>query len=239
MIEDMKTNWKIVLFAVVLSWGPLASGRIEKFTGEAKENGKLVYIEKHEVTFDDKDNVLTATTIYSDPDGKELGVLKSDFTRSLSLPEHVFTDDRTKGQYGIRRDSEKIILFNHDDGKSEETKVLTEPSDSSRLLVGCQGFSYYLKDKIEDLRSKKSQPVLFLIPGDLSSYRFVLEFVKEGPDKIFEFRVKIENWWLRAFAPTLEFKYDAKVARVVWYKGVSNIKNSAGKTMNVVIDYKY
>jgi len=54
-----------------------------------------------------------------------------------------------------------------------------------------------------------------------------------------DFKVKIENWFLRAFAPELEFKYDRKTDRIVWYKGISNIKSETGKNMNVEIEYKY
>lgn len=59
------------------------------------------------------------------------------------------------------------------------------------------------------------------------------------PDQTVDFKVKIENWFLRAFAPELEFKYDRKTDRIVWYKGISNIKSETGKNMNVEIEYKY
>ncbi len=214
----------------------------EVFKGEAKENGVLVYVEHHDVTFDDSGKVLTAVTKYVDPAGKTMGILNSDFRHSLNLPEHIFRDERTKAQYGIRREGDKVILFSQDDGKPELTKELKEKSDnsgSSVLQVGCQGFNYYLRGKIDDLRQAKSLPVLFMVPGDLSTYKFVLEYVRENPDQSVDFRVKIDSWLLRIFAPTLEFRYDQKINRIVWYKGISNVKNDKRKTMNVTIDYSY
>jgi hypothetical protein len=213
--------------------------RHEFFSGEAKENGKLVYIEKHDVTFDDQNKVLEAQTTYVDPQGKSVAVLNSDFRKSLSLPEHTFEDLRTKNKYGIRRDQNKIILFNQDYGQPEEAKELLDNNDKTRVQVGCQGFNYFLKDKIEELSQIKSLPVLFMIPGDLSTYKFTLNYIKKNADQAIEFKVKIESLWLRMFAPELEFHYDTQKQRIFWYKGISNIKNDKGQTMNVVIDYKY
>lgn len=211
----------------------------ELFSGVAKENGKIVYTEKHDVTFDDKGNVLQAETVYVSPNGKTLGTLKSDFKNSLNLPEHVFFDERAKGSYGIRRTEGKIVLFNQDNGKAEQNIELTEKNDQDRIQIGCQGFNYFLKNQLDQLKSAKTQPVLFMVPGDLSTYKFVLELVKENSDQTFDFKVKIENWFLRAFAPQLEFKYDRKIDRIVWYKGISNIKREDGKNRSVEISYEY
>lgn len=231
--------WTFIFTLVFFCSQNARAERHELFSGTAKENNKIVYVENHDVTFDDKGQVLEAATTYVSPSGKTLGVLKSNFRQSLSLPEHVFSDERTKGKYGIRRTDDKIVLFNQDDGKTEQTLELSEKKDRDRIQVGCQGFNYFLKGQIDEIKSKKIQPVLFMIPGDLSSYKFLLEFVRENPDQTFDFKVKIENWFLRALAPQLQFKYDRKLERIIWYKGISNIKNEDGKTMNVEIDYKY
>lgn len=228
-----------VVIQIVLVSPFVFAAKHELFKGEAFENGKLVYIENHDVTFDDKNNVLEAKTTYVDPAGKVLGVLNSNFRQSLSLPEHIFEDLRTKGKYGIRRANDKIILFNQDEGKPEVTKELDSIGDKNRIQVGCQGFNYYLKQGLDNLRKTKSLPVLFMVPGDLSTYKFVLNFVRENADGNIEFTVKIENLFLRIFAPELEFHYDPKKQRITWYKGISNIKNENGKTMNVTINYKY
>ncbi len=232
--------YKFILFLLLIFKINLAiAEKHDIFQGIARENSKIVYIEKHDVTFDDKENVLEATTTYWDPAGKRLAILTSDFRKSLSLPEHVFIDERTKGKYGIRRDGEKIVLFNQDLSKPEITSVLENQPDRDRIQVGCQGFNYFLKGKIDHLKEIKTQPVLFMVPGDLSTYKFVLQFETENKDQTVNFKVKIENWFLRAFAPELEFRYDKKINRIVWYKGISNIKNDSGKVMNVTIDYEY
>ena len=238
MILSLKNSLKFLIF-FFLGFSPALAEKHDIFQGIAKQDGKIVYLEKHDVTFDDKDNVLEAKTVYTNPAGKTLAVLKSDFRKSLSLPDHVFVDERTKSTYGIRHDGDKVILFNQDPGKLEATSTLDNQSDRDRIQVGCQGFNYFLKGQINHLKEIKNQPVLFMIPGELSTYKFVLHFVSESSDQIVSFKVKIENWLLRAFAPELEFRYDRKINRIVWYKGISNIKNDQGKTMNVTIDYEY
>lgn len=228
------------LLGILIVLSPMAlADRHDLFKGEAKEKGRLVYRENHDVTFDDANNPLEATTTYTDPNGTVLGILKSNFRRSLNLPEHIYNDNRTGNKYGIRRDGEKVILFSQEPGKAEATKEMSGDDEKNRLQVGCQGFNYYLKGKIDQIKSMKSQPVLFMIPGELTSYKFILNYLRENSDQTVDFNVKIENWFLRAFAPTLEFRYDKKINRIVWYKGISNIKNNVGKTMDVTIDYKY
>lgn len=231
--------FKIITIYFIFSLNCYAE-KHEYFTGIAKIEGKIVYEEKHDVTLDKSGNVIEASTVYSDLKGTTLGTLKSDFRKSLSLPEHIFIDTRTQGKYGIRRLADnKIEMFNQDFNKSEQTKLLTDTDDLSRVLIGCQGFNYFLKDEIDNLKRIKTLPVLFMIPGDLSTYKFILELIEENSEQILYFKVKIENWFLRAFAPELEFKYDRKIHHIIWYKGISNIKNDSGKNQKVEIDYKF
>jgi hypothetical protein len=211
----------------------------ETFIGEARENGILVYTEKHDVTKDANGQPIEAVTSYLNPEGKELGVLRSNFKNSLNLPEHVFEDYRSKAKYGIRRSGSKVEMFSQDPNEPEKTKTLESGESTERLQVGCQGFTYYLHGKVDQIKEKKILPVLFMIPGELSTYKFELEFIKENPDQTVDFTVKVENWFLRLFAPKLEFRYNKKINRIVWYKGLSNIKSDKGKLMDVVIDYKY
>jgi len=230
------------VFLIVTFLGEARAERHEFFSGVAKEVGgsdAVVYTENHDVTFDDKGRVVEATTVYVSPTGAKLATLKSDFRASLNLPEHIFIDEQSKNQYGIRRNKDNVVLFSQISGKAEEKLQLSTVDDKERVQIGCQGFNYFLKDQIESLKVSKTLPVLFMVPGDLSTYKFVLELLHENPDQTLDFKVKIENWFLRAFAPTLEFKYDRKINRIVWYKGISNIKNASGKNGVVEIVYSY
>jgi hypothetical protein len=234
----MSANFFKILLCLNFFILPAFALKHETFTGIAQSNGTIVYTEKHDVTIDDQGKVLEAITTYTDPKGQTLATLKSDFRISLSLPDHTYTDERTKGKYGIRRLNNLIEMFNQDENKTEQ-KLALKNEDLDRVLIGCQGFNYFLKGELDKMKLNKTLPVLFMVPGDLSTYKFVLEFIHEHPDQIFEFKVKIENWFLRAFAPEFEFKYDKKIERIIWYKGMSNIKDDKGKNQTVEINYKF
>ena len=79
-----------VLEFLVCVWGVTSANgamaaRHDIFRGTAREGGKIVYFEDHDVLFDDQGVVLEATTTYKHPDGKILAILSSDFRKSFRI----------------------------------------------------------------------------------------------------------------------------------------------------------
>lgn len=215
-----------------------ASESIERYRGEARgKNGELIYIEKHEVVLLNG-RVSKATTQYFDDRDKLIGILSSDFSKSLTSPEYVFEDKRHGDFHGIRIKDGQLFMFNREDGK-EESRALDQATNSNELFVGCQGLHYYLRDHMDSVRAQRNLPVKFLIPGNLDYYNFIMNYEEESKDGAVDFEIKIENWFLRLFAPSLNVTYDPKTGRLVRYKGLSNIKNARGKLQNVEITYFY
>jgi vacuolar-type H+-ATPase subunit F/Vma7 len=206
------------------------------YEGVAKIKGKVVYTEKHEIKYDNKKLIETETT-YSDSAGKTVGVLKNNYELSLTVPDHTMDDIRSNNKHGTRLKGNQIELFNQDAGKEEETKKIENKSDDG-LIVASQGLHYYLVENYEELKKKKVVPLLFLIPGRLDSYEFVLKY-KGLKNEVDEFEVEINNWFLKLFAPSLILNYDPKTKQLVYYKGLSNLKNEKGEMMSVEINYKY
>lgn len=225
-----------MILILLLSFNINASN-IESFYGDASIGGKKIYREDHEVIFDEKGKALEAETKYIDVDGNQIATLKSNFRSSITLPEHTYKDLRTGNMYGVRLEGKKVVLFQQEKDKEEKTKILDKDFAKDRLQVGCQGLNYYFRDHLEEVVAKKTVPVVLMIPGNLDTYDFKLHFVKQN-ENIYEFEVYIENWFLRIFAPKLEFKYDSKLRQIVWYKGLSNVADKNGKPQNVLIDYK-
>lgn len=224
--------------ALALLFSVYAEAKVETYSGEAKRDGKTVYTEKHIVRYDAGGNVIEAETTYRNTKGDVISVLKSDFRSSLTAPDHVITNLRTGNVQGLRTSREKIILFNKDDGKAEETKELAITPNESRIAFGCQGLNYYLLKNLDEFQQKQSLPIRFLIPGDLDAYNFEIKFVREV-DGIVEIEIEIDNWFLSLFAPKLKVKYDTKKKRIIWYEGLSNIKGEDGKNQSVTIVYSY
>lgn len=226
---------------VAVSPAPLAieapKNKIEHYTGEATLEGKLVYREEHTVTFAPDGKVLEAKTEYRDPENKLISVIVSDFAHSVTAPVHTVQDLRRGETYGIRYEGEKIVMYDSEKGEKEQTKVLKPGFADERLVIASQGLHYYMKDRLEELKTKKL-PIVILIPGKLDFYNFEMEFLKEK-DGILQFEVHIQSRFLRLFAPDLKVHYEPKSKRLVYYSGLSNILDEKGDNQSVVITYKF
>jgi hypothetical protein len=229
----------IFVLAVVVP-NTIFAARTEIYKGVAKSNGKIVYTEKHTVSFDDKDRVQTAVTEYFSPDEKLIADLKSNFSKSLTAPEHSFVDHRTQDAHGIRGEGEKVVMYSIHKGGKEKTKVVPAPAPGQdRLLFGCQGMHYYLRENMEMVNEKRQLPLLFLIPGQLDTYDFKLKYIKETANLV-DYDVEIDgSFLLRLVAPKLEITYDKEKKQLIRFKGPSNLLDDKGKTQKVEITYEY
>lgn len=226
---------KLLTFMLILTG--LAYGETQVYEGEARLEGKIVYIEKHSSVWADG-KVKSSVTEYISPDGKPLATLTNDYSKSLNIPAHTMIDHFHKNKHGVRYQNDKIVMFNQDDGEKEETEKI-EPDDfKGKLMVAGQGLHYYFINHTEDIISKGKLDIRFIIPGRLDSYNFFLKMKKTSSD-IAEFEIEIDNWFLRMFAPKLELVYDRKKGRLLRYKGLSNIRDKNKEIMKVDITYKY
>lgn len=215
-----------------------ATERIEKITGEAKKNGVSAYTEQHRTSYDSNNKILTAKTAYVDPSGKTFAEISSDFSKSLSAPAHDFKDLRFDQSYGLRYEGEKLLMYVQESGEAEQTKeVQTEGKNA--LLVGCQGLAYYFRLNWKELVEKKTVPILFIIPGRLETYDFELKHIRTDERGVAEFDIKIKNFLLRLFAPSINLKYDTVKNRLLEYRGLSNLYDNKKNMQNVDIKYTY
>lgn len=226
---------KLFLFGIFLSL--LAYGETQVYRGEAKVKGKKVYEEVHTAELEGK-KILTSVTEYKSPSGKILGILKNNYSKSLNAPEHTMIDPVHKNSHGLRYEGDKLVLFNQDEGKKEETKKLDLDDMKGKLVVGGQGLHYYLVANLEEVIKKGELDLKFLIPGRLDAYNFYLKVVKKSEENV-QFEIEIDNWLLKLFAPKLKLIYDRKNPRLLKYSGLSNIKDEKKDLMNVDIEYFY
>ncbi len=218
-----------------LSW----ANQVISFRGDAKVDGKLVYVERHTTEYDEQGHILTAVTHYLDPSGKPLADLNTDFRENLAVPAHTFHNFRTGNEQGLRHDGDQIVIFDHDQGKDERIKVFTSKDADGRIFVAGQGLNFYVLEHLAELNDDKTLPLRLLIPGKLDAYDFALRRVHSSDPQVAEFEIKVENWFLKIFAPTLHVRYDVKSKRILWYQGLSNLKNDKGDNQSVTITYAY
>lgn len=233
---------KFYFFVLFLFLPPMSEAKIYQYSAEARDDsGKLAYTEKHVVSMGPDDKVVSSSTEYLDALGVVISILKTDYQNSLTAPAHVLEDLRNQSRHGIRVVENNTVMFYQEKDKSEQTKIVSSQNKSEdAIVVGCQGLHYYILENLEDIRKKRRLKLDFLITGNLETYRFDLNLVKDDKESgMAEFEINIHNWFLRLFAPKLIVRYDTKLKRITYYKGLSNIPDSKGKMQNVAITYQY
>lgn len=225
----------LVLMATQSAWG----NTTVRYRGIAKNGDHVAYVEDHTVEYADSGRLLSALTLYASEAGKPIAEMRSDFRDSLTVPSHVITDFRTGNVQGLRREAGRLVLYDRDAGKPERTRTLRDADADNHILVGCQGLNYYLLENIERIRPDAVLPLRFLIPGKLDYYDFQLARAHEHGAGTTEFEITVKSRILKLFAPKLLVRYDRNLKRIVWYKGLSNIKNDQGHNQSVTITYIY
>ncbi len=226
---------KIWLLALLLFAPALASGAsvVRVQYGEARDlQGNLAYEETHTIEYDGE-RVLGSDTVYSDADGNQIARMTSDYSRSVSMPTYVFTDDVRGNREGLRIENGRYVIFSQEKDESERTAAL----DDTANVFSCQGWHYFLVERLS--RLEQGDIVLNLIlPSQLRPFGFEVQQVDSQGDLI-EVRLQLENWLLAMFAPSLRLVYDRSTSRLVEYEGVSNIPDENGERQNVKISYEY
>jgi hypothetical protein len=229
-----------LLFSLLIS--PNANANVQtktiRYFGEARKDDQIIYREFHEVTYSPRNKLLKSKTEYKAPEGGVLCSLDSDYTLHSSAPTHTVFDYQTEEYYGIRYENNELVMFHKYKDASEKTKKI-DASSKDQTLVAAQGLNYFILENIEVLESKENIPFTFLIPGRLDEFNFVLKKVNQPSDESLDLELKVKSFWLKFFAPKMLLKYDKIKKRLVYYKGLSNIRDKNGDRQVVEITYSY
>ncbi len=216
---------------------------VERYEGTAKDlDGKLVYREIHEVTYESappSGRVLSARTRYVNPDGTVRAELDSEFTGPSFLPAYTFKDHKLGVLEGVRLEAGSSSLAVFHQGKSK--KIDFQPD-----WVGGQGFHYFSRASLEKIAGGEKRLLEFLIPSRLENFSFQIrkgeesQTEKRRPDqRQIDVVLEVQNWILRLFAPKIIATYDMDSRRLLRYLGPSNIQTDKGDVQTVRIDYQY
>jgi hypothetical protein len=226
------------LFACCILVLNSAQSKILYYSGEARKDDQIVYREFHEVSYGQKNTLLKSKTDYKGPDGSLLSTLESDYTQNSNAPTHTVTDYITEEIYGIRYEDKNLIMFHKNKNDLEKIKKI-EWISKDKVFVAAQGLNYFIVQNIEDLETKESIPFTFLIPGRLDEFNFLLKKIKNPLEETLNLELKIKSFWLKFFAPKMLLKYDKIKKRLIYYKGLSNIRDRSGERQVVEITYSY
>lgn len=225
---------KLFLFCLLLV--SKAYSETQVFEALAKSEGQVVYLERH--TADYAGNTLVkAVTEYFDANGKSIGLLSSHFGQSLSAPEYVLHDTRHGSSLGLNWVDHKPEVFTREKGKA---RVVMRPElvDGKEALVSGPGLIYFVGQNLEQILTKDHLNFKYLIPGRPQAFDFTIKTIAHGPE-LAEFEIKMRSWVMNIFGPRVRLIYDVKRKRVLFYEGLSILRDPDGKMMSVDVEYKY
>ncbi|MBH47770.1 MAG: hypothetical protein CME71_06330 [Halobacteriovorax sp.] len=217
------------LFCLLIFISAPVWASVEYISGEAKSRtGELKYKEQHTMTFDGQD-LKRVETKYFNTQGEEFASLLSIFESSSLLPTSVFSDKRTGKieKTEVVGDKYKVTTIDaKGQAKSDELKI------DSNMLCG-QGYHNYIRANLNSFKEKEIREIKFIIPSRRDYFSFDLSLLKQDKETK-TFKLAITNWLLKMFADSIEVDYDHK-GNLLAYRGLSNIQDSEGNNMDVVI----
>ncbi len=202
----------------------------ERFRGVARfADGRVAYVEEHLVRLEGERPV-SAETRYLDAEGRPIARLDSDYRTDLFAPDYEFVDWRRGAHHRVQRAEDGVLLR---DG--EERRLL--PLPPGRPLVAGQGVDRFIRAHLAALARGEERAVLLALPGRLAAYEFRVrgEALPAGLTRV---HLEPRNFILRLLAPSIAADYDA-AARLRRYRGVSNLTDADGGSLEVDITYAY
>jgi hypothetical protein len=212
-----------------------AYSETQVYEGSVRYEGRFIYAERHTLLLDN-DVLISSFTEYNDPQGKKLGFMKTDYSRSLYAPEFLFKDERARYVQGLRRSGPVIEAFGQGpEGKAEVAKII--PSGRRPLVAG-PGLFQFAARNMDKIISHGVLRFQYLIPGKLQIYDFIIKVLHHDTLKA-EFEVRLESWWLSLFTPRLRLIYDVPQRRLLSFEGLSGLRDEDGDMISVDINYNY
>lgn len=227
----------LLLTALWLGLSALAvadSGNAEGFA-YSEDGKKLLYTEVHHW------QGVLHTVEYFRPDGKLVSVNELDSSSSFISPVYKqyypqarFADG--KFAEGAQWRDEKLVLFSGD----KEKVVEFQPP-----LVLSSGFYHFILDHWRELQAGQSLSFDFAVPSRFSTVRLRMHALADGGSAVvdgdpnwFYVRVEVANSLLRWLVKPLTVALDDK-QRLMFYHGISNVRDDRGDTPQVLIRYRY
>lgn len=212
--------------------GAARASDVERFTGEARgRDGAVLYREEHAV-HRSGERLLSATTTYRDAAGREIAVLRTDFSADPYAPGYVFEDLRSGAVEEVAVGDGRVALR-----AGPRTRTLAAPGD--RRLVAGQGLDRYVRARLDEVLAGARLEVAYPIPSRLDAYDLRLRVLGPADGATVRVRAEFSSWVLRLLAPALDVDYDVRTRRLVRYRGPSNLSFDGGVNPTVEITYAY
>jgi hypothetical protein len=224
------------LLALLAAFVPLSALAAEQlFTGTARRaDGSVAYLEEHRVQLEG-DRLVAAETRYLDAAGQPIARLASDYSRDPFAPDYSFEDLRSGTEESVRLGPGGAEL------RAGERRLTVALPPGGRVLVAGQGLDRFARHHLAALERGEELQVRMALPSRLDTYGFRLRAVARpgaDPDTILV-RIEPSSALLRLLAPAIEAEYRRQDGRLLRYRGVSNLADADGRTLQVDIRYAY
>lgn len=186
---------------------------------------RLLYTESHWTSFRDG-RPQARTVLYRCADGTPFARKEIDYSVSVLAPAFSFRDARHGYQEGMRWRNGRPYVWHVEAGRRDE-RPLTAAAD----LVADAGFDEFIRERWQTLADDGRQSLRFALPSRLDSYAFKLRAdgqrqYRNAPAQAFTLRL---DGLLGLVAPDIEVVYGRENRRLLRFKGISNIRDDAGK----------
>lgn len=204
-------------------------------TAFAPESRQPIYTERYTEQFNADGKLVTGTVLYREYDGAALGEKFLDYAPHPYAPAFAFTNVKTGYQESVRwLPDGKVRLAHREPGQDEQEKVMSIPEPA----VADAGFNQFMRDNIAALKNGETLEFNFLNPARLTWFRFTARRTAQTDDSI-TVLIAPANTVLRWLVEPIELVYSEPEARLLHYRGLTNISLSGSKTINAHIDYEY
>lgn len=214
-----------------------ASRRLISATAKSVD-GRVVYVERHEISLSEKGRPLRARTEYIRQNGGQRAELMTDLSQGLAAPGYVFSDESDGSSHGVEVRTDEFVVWKKSGKSPREEKILRKDIFPPGALVAAgQGLHFYLSENLQSIPREGFTRVKMLIPGRLDYYSFRLSVEKEDERSV-SFKMEVDNMLLRLFVSSLRFRYAKSTGRLLSYSGLSNLPDEKGNLQSVEIEYE-
>lgn len=224
------------LAAMTVSVSAFANVPITHYVGTAfDQTGHELYTESHWISRNAGET--ERLILFRCPDGKAFARKRVEDAGHAESPLFELDDSRYGYREGVRiaSNGKREVFVRRGTGQTEQTALL----ESVPRLVVDAGFDRFIATHWNALAAGKKQRVEFLLPSRLRTYSFMLS--PRGADQIdgkpvLRFRLELDAWFGFAL-PSIDMAYSTDTKAIREYTGVSNIRGSDGKNLNVHIEF--
>jgi hypothetical protein len=206
------------------------------FTGYARDldTNALLYVESHSVADAGTAHEMRVV-IYRCADGSPFARKELNYAGDRLAPEFRFEDSRSGYAEGLIRGRRTLEAFERSGANAERRAA----SIAGEGLVADAGFDEFVRARWEALERGETLDAPFLVPSRLDRVPFRVRKVGEaqvGGETATVIRLSLAGV-LRFILPDIEVSYRKRDRALVRYRGVTNVRDVAGRSLRAEIEF--